>query len=505
MSTNLEKAYTKIECSGLSQSEKYHVKREASKNSGVAEGIKLQNPCTDEFLLGFIAVDTTVLQLEKLLSKLNTNKSNNLSPTCPSMSTFGRQLDSLFQKEQLPITEVATKLFHKNIFYKNEEEFNEGIYECFYGFSELTDEENDIIIVNSERTLWLSDGINNDIDEDRRKPDFFRIHKAFFKPAVHPHGMCKYYGGLLDTIFIEQVLFIYEGKLDSVDTDTNKGIFYNYLNLLSNCGAKTPRGILYNPTSFVIGDICELKCYCGDWDYTLPSILTEMIESVPLPKLTAALIDACREFGVQTTLGGYIGRGSSGFCFKVINKAGTSGNIMVLKIILSPNLLPKGHFETIVRAEYINGITLKKSLSDIVVHIFEDKFVLKDDHYGSILFLEYASAVKFAFQRLTKMIKLLNLLHKADYSHGDARVANIVEFQGGQYKFIDFATITRFDSYIDQKTKAKKILDDVKTLCTSILTKQSLDYSHNVFTNYCRDCTNEAYLNDLVVYINNHK
>ena len=41
--TNLEIAYSKINESGLSLHEKKCIKLEAAKNSGIAEGIKLEN------------------------------------------------------------------------------------------------------------------------------------------------------------------------------------------------------------------------------------------------------------------------------------------------------------------------------------------------------------------------------------------------------------------------------------------------------------------------------
>ncbi len=52
--SNLEIAYAKIVASGLNAEEQKRVKLEASKNAGIAEGIKLEDPITDDFLRGYL-------------------------------------------------------------------------------------------------------------------------------------------------------------------------------------------------------------------------------------------------------------------------------------------------------------------------------------------------------------------------------------------------------------------------------------------------------------------
>lgn len=54
MTTNLEIAFGKIQSSSLLPAQKDRLEQEASKNPGIAEGIKLKSLCSDEFLLGLI-------------------------------------------------------------------------------------------------------------------------------------------------------------------------------------------------------------------------------------------------------------------------------------------------------------------------------------------------------------------------------------------------------------------------------------------------------------------
>ena len=52
--SNLEIAFKKIMESGLTAEQKQQVKVEASKNPGIAEGIKLEDPVTDDFLIKYL-------------------------------------------------------------------------------------------------------------------------------------------------------------------------------------------------------------------------------------------------------------------------------------------------------------------------------------------------------------------------------------------------------------------------------------------------------------------
>lgn len=83
-------------------------------------------------------------------------------------------------------------------------------------------------------------------------------------------------------------------KVTNIQTNTNKGVLYNYLNLLANNGAVTPRGIFYNHKEFIICDIVDSKTYYGSWETLPKSFITPLVADVPLPKLTADIIDATK-------------------------------------------------------------------------------------------------------------------------------------------------------------------------------------------------------------------
>ena len=61
--SNLEASYRKIQASHLLEAEKRALKIEASKNAGVAEGIKLEEPITDEFLRMYLGNNTNPIGL----------------------------------------------------------------------------------------------------------------------------------------------------------------------------------------------------------------------------------------------------------------------------------------------------------------------------------------------------------------------------------------------------------------------------------------------------------
>jgi hypothetical protein len=112
--------------------------------------------------------------------------------------TSGNNTDTIIQP--------TDPFFSEN--YPNKEYMNDKLFQSLISLSEIRYLEEDIILVNSERTLWLHDSSD---PEASRKPDFLRVHKAFFKPAVNPHGtnITLNYGGVRSA-FVNQVLFIYE-------------------------------------------------------------------------------------------------------------------------------------------------------------------------------------------------------------------------------------------------------------------------------------------------------
>lgn len=247
------------------------------------------------------------------------------------MSTFGELEERSYSKRDFttvsgpedPVMKTTDSFFDTE--YQNEEAMNDMLFSKLISLTEVQDLEDDIIVINSERTLWLTD---SDESEAKRKPDFLRVHKAFFKSAGGSHGSDQSlnYGGVLP-FFVNQVLFIYEGKVDSIKTGhKNIGGILNYLNLLCDARALHPRGLLFNKYDLITIDPTTSELQYGAWSTTSKKELRKFILDVEYPKLTSALIRACKELHVRCTLGGYIAQGATAHVFEVEDIE--TGNLM---------------------------------------------------------------------------------------------------------------------------------------------------------------------------------
>lgn len=421
--------------------------------------------------MGSANADTLSVQLDRLQRMILQISATNLStgqkeksPTCPSMSTFGAEEKIRYCDKAYVVVTDGTEIvrcsdpFFANTF-SNKEEMNDHLFPVFVLLSSVEDARDGIIVVNSERTLWLFDP--NDSD-GKRKPDFVRIHKAFFKLAANPHGShtTLHYGGVLPE-FVDQVLFFYDGKLDDIKDDTNLGVAINYMNLLANNDLQQPRGLLFNNQDLLAIDFNTSTWTSGKWTTTSKADLRNFILGVEYAPLTSALVQACSALQVECVLGGYIGKGGNGFTFKVEDRTKTE---MVLKICL--NSTRDNTFVQRIEDEYHRALMVSThaKAKDFVIPIKENGLCTADN-FGALLFEERGLSVKTcSWQKRQRLLQLLFDLHSAGFAHGDARVDNVIEVHGAM-KFIDFATVVRL---ADRKDRGPHLVAvDVKKMIQS--------------------------------------
>jgi hypothetical protein len=398
-----------------------------------------------------------------ILASNNNNTTEGKRSTVPSMSSFGSSEIIRYQKLSFSnITNTENVIiqsfdpFFAEI-YSDEEAMNDKLFKTLLSLTEINDLEDGIIVINSERTLWLYDP---DDHEGKRKPDFLRVHKAFFKSAKDPHGSDRSlnYGGVKNS-FVDQVLFIYEGKVKSISTGhTNIGIGLNYVNLLSNSGVLKPRGLLFNKEEIIAIDNVDTRLLYGEWTTTPKEELKRFILDVGYPKLTSALILACRRLNVKCTLGGYIAKGASAYAFEVED---TNNEKMVLKLFLRSTVNDDPTFEARIDDEFSRGTTAKNEVPNLVVPL--SYYVIHAD-YGAILYEYRGLFVTYPLQKCRRLLGLLKDLHMSGFAHCDARIQNIIEYEG-TLKFIDFATFAKLSERMNARQLIMNDLDKLIRSC----------------------------------------
>jgi hypothetical protein len=266
-----------------------------------------------------------------------------------------------------------------------------------------------------------------------------------------------HYGGVL-LPFVNQVLFIYEGKVDSIKGNGNIGLALNYINLACNASVLDPRGLLFNKQDLIAIDYDRMTLFSGQWTTTSRQELTKFILDAKHPPLTAALIKSCNKLNVKCCLGGYISEGAAGCAFRV---KGNADKVMVLKVCCNKNDDPR--FQSSIRDEFHRGVNAFQSVPDLVVPVLG---WCVEDNYGAILYGELGLPVRYVFSRRVKLLTLLANFHLAGFIHGDARLPNIVEYDG-TLKFIDFATCVKWPDYSNDLSAVQAVISDISTLIKS--------------------------------------
>jgi hypothetical protein len=286
---------------------------------------------------------------------------------------------------------------------------------------------NTLVLVNSERTVWLGvTGLNN------KKPDFHIVHWAFHAPAT-PHNLTTcFFGGLSDPIFTQQVNFIFEGKIVNL-ANFEIGIMINYLSR-QGVDNPMPRGLLYNQSEWMYfrneGSLV-VECVAGKWtDAGSFNFLSHRIQTAPLSDLTEAVIALSKALNVSFEdhegKGSFLGRGADGYVFKV--KDLHSSSVFAMKIVLHDNIAD----------EYL----LIKGAAALVPHLVVDvvgnyvNTILKSGKAAGAFLLE--SVGKRVNQKSrTSIVKALVALHDKNILHGDPRIDNIL-LVDGNFCWIDF-------------------------------------------------------------------
>lgn len=294
------------------------------------------------------------------------------------------------------------------------------------------------------------------------------MHKAFFKKAKNPHGTGTgtaksfLYGGV-SLFFVNQVLFIYEGKVNDLNTDENVGVAMNYLNLLCNAGSQMPRGLLFNKENLIALDGVASSLRTGSWATTSKEVLTNFILETKYSPLTSALVSACKDLDVQCTLGGYIANGAFGHVFEVTandSSSRTRTETMALKVFLKSSDEDR-QFQFRVEDEFIRGREAYAAVPDLVIPLHNTYTV--SEKYGAILYERVACGLQMVIGKRHRILSLLMELHVHGYTHGDARVPNIVELHGKLF-FIDFSTFTQLSRRMEPR---REIISELRTLFTS--------------------------------------
>ena len=267
--------------------------------------------------------------------------------------------------------------------------------------------------------------------------------------------------GKVNRLFVNQVLFVHEGKITSLDNSA-KGRIAQYLYCLHLSGVNNVRGNLFNHIGFMYVETKSgnaTKVIEGCWSHDNFNLLRDLIVKYKYPPLTEALIFLCKHFGVRVASSdSVLGQGAYGTVFKVLR-----GNAeFALKVVLVD-------VDFLEKEVHYMKLAYERN-HDIVVSIEGDCYqgVLSDrlSLFGGYLMTEVGLPISSVNPRNVRpLFEVFHKLHEANLTHNDARLANIVYSKiSRSMKLIDF----RFSTF-DCQCIETSFTKDLRTLTESIL------------------------------------
>jgi len=387
---------------------------------------------------------------ERIERAVQLNPSAGIPPPM-SFSTFGK---SAFSKISPTVVAPITKR-EFDLRNKNEEDLNAELAEFLVQSSIV--EEDDIVCINSERHSWLpcTEDEVNDLN-----PDFLVIHRAFFvQLSRHGNSPESVLFGKAHRDFVDQVLYVHEGKKVELDNDC-KGRIAQYLYHLCAAGIPHTRGLLFNHKGYIHVEMSNgqiSKVVQGDWDEQIVGAVRPLILPYRYPPLTQAVIFLCKHFGVQVEFSdAVLGKGAFGSVFKV--KRGETRLAMKVVVVADASMVVNEvHYMKMAFRELPNIVVAIEG--DVSLGSFEN-----GSQFAGYIMTEVGEPIKYIQQRLRQLFLLLQKLHEKQIAHNDARISNIVYIHGVGLKLIDF----RHSTFGEMNTPFK-FQQDMRTLAGSIL------------------------------------
>jgi len=212
-------------------------------------------------------------------------------------------------------------------------------------------------------------------------------------------------------------------------------------------------------------DIC-LEQLCADMKVRIPGVLTSQTYT--------------EDLGSH-----FLGCGGFGRVYKVINEENIN---YALKIVISMDIYE-------FSSEY-NSLVETQSIPHVIPLVLDSykygkkEIYNKEFNYAGYLMKIIGTPITKNIQNIRKLLESLNLLHKANVSHGDARINNAI-FDNEQIYWIDFRMLW---------TSCAKRAAAIKALLQSV----NIEISDEELMKYDVNYKNDTIINEMFINLRNH-
>ncbi|TDH71413.1 hypothetical protein CCR75_009646 [Bremia lactucae] len=291
-----------------------------------------------------------------------------------------------------------------------------------------------MVFVNSERYLWLTESMNVSRSTDL-KPDGFATHPGMYcakekpKDKVPRSSNHKFRFGVAEEDLFDCVI-LFESKLSLTDAAFGQVVRY----LQSLCPKTFGSAILYDRRSFwLINSRATFigKVLKAHWTDGGSKSLFQKFIGANMSPWVASLTTACSSFGVEVVEGdAFLGRGAQGRVFKVTRQGKELFALKIVEISLVASLYQE---EAALKQAQDTGLTIRLAGECIEIP------------GGAALLL---SPVGIPLPRpatrsdVATLYGLLWQLHEKGLVHGDPRVANVI-LHKGQPVWIDLVEVLK--------------------------------------------------------------